>query len=80
MDGTDLMNEFMGETEVNRLRQALLATAVAKQFGPCWCDTADGLYCVGQKQCRNAQRALGANSSALMAEFKAAVKAVEKQG
>ena len=39
---------------------ALEATATKRQFGNCWCQTADGCYCVGQPQCRSVHEALAA--------------------
>jgi hypothetical protein len=49
--------------EVRQLREALLACSRPRQFGPCWCDTLAGLYCVGQKQCRAARKALSLEQS-----------------
>jgi hypothetical protein len=49
--------------EVRQLREALLACSRPRQFGPCWCDTLAGLYCVGQEQCRAARKALSLEQS-----------------
>jgi hypothetical protein len=42
---------------VAELEAALLGVADDRQFGPCWCDTMAGMYCVGQEQCRKAKEA-----------------------
>jgi hypothetical protein len=48
--------EAEAEAEAKR---ALLALAKDCQFGPCWCNTIAGWYCVGQKECKAARKAVG---------------------
>ncbi len=45
-------------TPTEALVAALLALSKQRQFGPCWCDTIAGVYCVGQPQCRQAEEAI----------------------
>lgn len=40
------------------LRDALMSVSKKRQFGPCWCDTLAGTYCVGQEQCKEAKRVM----------------------
>ena len=46
--------------QVAMLRNALFAVGIPKQFAPrpCYCQTASGIYCVGQPQCKQANEVL----------------------
>ncbi len=54
----DCVSIIERESDCNELAAALESVATMRQFGKCWCNTADGTYCVGQKQCKEAQVAL----------------------
>jgi hypothetical protein len=45
---------------IDALVKALLGVANPRQrqHGPCWCDTAAGIYCFGQPQCEAASLAI----------------------
>lgn len=46
------------EARLREVEAALRGVSTKRQFGPCWCDTVAGLYCVGQPRCEKAQAAL----------------------
>jgi hypothetical protein len=47
--------------QLDQLRKVLLACSRKRQFGPCWCQTEAGWYCVGQARCKAARKALDLN-------------------